>query len=158
MIEFGGRTCRAHDENEVASPLSLLVLEREGGSTIPLMAIELGVSHQALFELFDSRQVSSGMSREVPGVGTIKLGLMMERRDVPSIQATAFVPIILTFGSTVATGVTIKLLADFLTAKLKGQDKARRMMTINRKLVEMTTPEAMVKILEETIKIDVTQK
>ena len=122
------------------------------------MTIELGVSPRALFDLFDSKQVSSGMSREVPGVGTIELGVMMERRDPPSIQATAFVPIILAVGSKVATGVTIKLLADFLTAKLKGQDKARRMMTINKKLVEVTTPEAMVKILEETIEIDVTQK
>jgi hypothetical protein len=122
------------------------------------MTIELGVSPRALFDLFDSKQVSSGMSREVPGVGTIKLGAMMERRDLPSIQATAFVPIVLAFGSTVATGVTIKLLADFLSAKLKGQDKARRMMTINKKLVEVTTAEAMVKILEETIEIDVTQK
>jgi len=122
------------------------------------MTIELGVSPRALFDLFDSHQVSPGMSREVPGVGTIKLGVMMERRDLPPIQATAFVPIVLAFGSTVATGVTIKLLADFLTAKLRGQDKARRMMTINKKLVEVTTPEAMVKIFEETIEIDLTQK
>jgi hypothetical protein len=121
------------------------------------MTIELGVSPRALFALFDSTQVSSGMSREVLGVGTIKLGVTIERRTDPSIQATAFVPIVLAFGSTVVTGVTIKLLADFLTAKLKGQDKERRMMTINRKLVEVTTPEAIVKILEETIDIDVTR-
>jgi len=122
------------------------------------MTVELGVSPRALFDLFDSEHVSSVMSREVPGVGTIKLGLMIERRDLPSIQAAAFVPIVLAFGSTVATGVAIKLLADFLTAKLKAQDKARRMMTINSKLVEITTPEAMVKILEETIQVDMTEK
>lgn len=122
------------------------------------MTIELGVSPRALFALFDRTQVSPGMSREVLGVGTIKLGVMIERRTDPSIQATAFVPIVLAFGSQVVTGVTIKLLADFLTAKLKGQDKERRMMTINRKLVEVTTPEAIVKILEETIDIGVTRK
>jgi hypothetical protein len=133
------------------------VFGRAGG-TIPLMTIELGVSPRALTQLFDSKQVSSGMSLEVPSVGTIKFVVMMERRDLPSVQATAFVPILLTIGTAVVSGVTVKLLADFLTAKLKGQDKERRMMTINKKLVEVTTPEAMVKILEETIEIDVTQK
>ena len=123
------------------------------------MTIDLGVSPRALFDLFDSRQVSSGMSREIPGVGTIQLGEMIERRGgLPPIQAIAFVPIILAFGSAVVTSVTVKLLADFLTAKLKGEERIRRMMTINRKLVEVTTSEAMLKILEETITIDVTKK
>ncbi|HVM93591.1 MAG TPA: hypothetical protein VMT67_12305 [Terriglobales bacterium] len=52
----------------------------------------------------------------------------------------------------------VKLLADFLTQKLKGEDKERRMMTVNRKIVEVTTAEAMVKVLQETIAIDVTEK
>lgn len=51
------------------------------------MTIELGVSPRALFDFFDSKQVLSGMSREVPGGATIQLGAMMERRDLPSIQA-----------------------------------------------------------------------
>ncbi len=118
------------------------------------MTIELGVSPRALFDLFDSKQVSSGMSREVPGGATIQLGVMMERRDLPSIQATAFVPILLTIGTGVVSGVTVKLIADFLTEKLKGEDKARRMMTINRKVVEVTTREAMVKTLTEEIEIE----
>ena len=128
------------------------------GSTISLVTIELGVSPRALFDLFDRKQVSSAMRREIPGVGTIELGVMTERRNFPSVQATAFAPILLTIGKTVVSGVTVKLLADFLTAKLKGQDKARRMMTINKKLVEVTTSAAMVKILEETIEVDVSQK
>ena len=118
------------------------------------MTIELGVSPRALFDLFDSKQVSSGMSREVPGGATIQLGVMTERRDLPSIQATAFVPILLTIGTGVVSGVTVKLIADFLTEKLKGEDKARRMMTINRKVVEVTTREAMAKTLTEEIKRD----
>jgi hypothetical protein len=64
------------------------------------------------------------------------------------------VPIVLAFGSAVVTGVTIRMLSDFLTEKLKGEDKARRMMTINRKLVEVTTSEAMLKILTEEIKME----
>jgi hypothetical protein len=123
------------------------------GVQFQLMMIELGVSPRALFALFDGKEVSSGMSREVPGGATIQMGTMMERRDFSSIQATAFVPILLTFGSTMASGVAVKLIADFLTEKLKGQDKARRMMTINRRLVEVTTSEAIVKMLEETIEI-----
>ena len=114
------------------------------------MTIELGVSPHVLLDLFDSKQISTGMSREVPGGARIQLVVMRETRGFPSIQGTAFVPILLTIG----TGVTIKMLADFLTEKLKGEDKARRMMTINRKLVEVTTPEAMVKILTEEIKIE----
>jgi hypothetical protein len=106
------------------------------------MTIELGVSARALFDLFDSRQVSSGMSREVPGGAMIRLGEMpMQKSDLP-IQATAFVPILVTIGS----GVAINLFSSWLYEKLKGEDKARRMMTINRKVVEVTTPEAMVKI------------
>jgi hypothetical protein len=122
------------------------------------MTIELGVSPQALFALFDSKQVSAGMSRAVAEGATIQLGVIMERRDLPSIQATAFVPILLTIGTGVVSGVTVKLLSDFLAEKLKGEDKARRMMTINRKLVEVTTPEAMMKILTETIEIELDER
>jgi hypothetical protein len=122
------------------------------------MTIELGVSPQALFALFDSKQVSAGMSRAVAEGATIQLGVIMERRDLPSIQATAFVPILLTIGTGVVSGVTVKLLSDFLAEKLKGEDKARRMMTINRKLVEVTTPEAMMKILTETIEIEIDER
>jgi uncharacterized membrane protein (DUF106 family) len=121
------------------------------------MTIELGVSVPAVFDLFETRQFSSGMTREVPHVGTIKLGVMMETRGLPSIQAMPFFPVVVTFGSKVITALTIKLLADFVTGKLKGKEKARRMMTINKKLIEVTTSEAMVKILEETIAIDVTE-
>jgi hypothetical protein len=118
------------------------------------MTIELGVSPRTLFALFDSNQVSPGMSREIPRVGTIKLGTMMENRNSPSIQATAFVPIVVTISATVLSGVIARLLADFLTSKIKGEDKARRMMMINKKLVEVSTPDAMVKILTEEIKIE----
>jgi hypothetical protein len=60
------------------------------------MTIELGVSPRTLVALFDSNQVSLGISREIPGVGTIKLGTMLENHDFPSIQASASVPIVLT--------------------------------------------------------------
>jgi hypothetical protein len=123
------------------------------------MTIELGVSRRALFDLFDSERVMSEMSREIPGVGTIQLGTMIERRGgVAPIQATAFVPILITFGTGVVSAVTVKLLSDFLVAKLKGEDKARRMMTVNREIVEVTTSEAMVKILTEDIRIEDEQK
>jgi hypothetical protein len=118
------------------------------------MTIELGVSPRTLVALFDSNQVSPGISREIPGVGTIKLGTMLENHDFPSIQASALVPIVLTISTTVLSGVIVRLLADFLTAKMKGEDKARRMMTINKRVVEVTTPDAMVTILSEEIKIE----
>jgi hypothetical protein len=118
------------------------------------MTIKLGVSPRALFALFDSKEVSSGMSREVPGGATIQLGVMMETRDLPSIQATAFVPILVTIGSVAGSGVAINLFSSWLYDKVKGNDKARRMITINKKLVEVTAPEALVKIFEETIKIE----
>ncbi len=118
------------------------------------MTIELGVSPRALSALFDSKQISTGMIREIPGGATIQLGAMMERRDLPSIQATAFLPILVTISSNVASGVAIALISKFLTEKIKAKDKERRMITINKKLVEVTTPEALVKIFEETIKIE----
>lgn len=118
------------------------------------MTIELGVSPRVLMALFDTSQVSPGISREIPGVGTLKLGIMMEKRDFPPMQANAFVPIVLTISTTVLSGVVVRLLADFLAAKIKGADKARRMMTINKKLVEVTTPEAILIVLTEEIKIE----
>ena len=121
------------------------------------MTIELGVSSRSLVDLFDSKQVTPGMSREIPGVGTLKLGATKVRDSAPSVQATAFVTIVLTLGKTVVKAAMVKLLADFLTQKLKGEDKERRMMTVNRKIVEVTTAEAMVRVLEETIAIDVTE-
>jgi len=119
------------------------------------MTIELGVSPRALSTLFDSNEIRTGMVREVPGGATIQLGeILMEKRDLPSIQASAFVTVLLTFGSGVISGVVVNLLSSWLTEKLKGDDKGRRMMCINRKLVEVTTSEAMTRILTETIEIE----
>jgi hypothetical protein len=113
------------------------------------MTLELGVSIRALAALFDSQNIRPGMSREAPDGVMIRLGEMpMARRNSPQIQATAFVPILITLGS----GAALNVFSNWLYDKLKGSSKGRQMITVNRKLVEVTTSDAMVRILEETIK------
>jgi hypothetical protein len=89
------------------------------------------------------------MRRKVPGGATIQLGEMPpEKGDLPRIEA-ALVPVLLTLGS----GVGINVVSKWLYDKLKGDGKERKMIRINRVLVEIT-PEAITKILAESVEIE----
>lgn len=114
------------------------------------MTIEIGCSPRDLLRLFDSNTISPGMTYEAPGGVTLELGQMFEKRGgLPDIQATAFIPVLATVGSTVALG----LFTNWLYDRLKGDGKTRRMVSINRTIVEVT-PEAITKVLKESIHIE----
>ncbi len=115
------------------------------------MTIVIECTLKAIFALFDSASISSGMSREVPGGATIQLGQMpMEKRDLPSIQAT-LIPILVEVGKDVAVGVFAAWLYDKL--KGEGEGEGRKFLRVNRVMVEVT-PEAITKVLTESIEIE----
>jgi len=74
---------------------------------------------------------------------------MEKRGGLPYIQAIEFIPIAATF----ASGVAINLFSAWLYDKLKGDAKTRRMVSINRVIVEVT-PDAITKVLNESIHIE----
>lgn len=121
-------------------------------STIAFMTIVIECTPKAMFALFDSKTISPGMRREVPGGATIQLGQMpMEKRGLPSIQAT-LVPILIEFGK-VGKDVAIGVFSAWLYDKLKGKGEERKFMRVNRVMVEVT-PEAITKVLTESIEIE----
>jgi hypothetical protein len=112
------------------------------------MTIVIECSPRDMVALFDSKTISTGMSREAPGGATIRLGAMMEKRGVPSIQAYLF-PILIDLGREVAIAVFSAWLYD----RLKGKSEERKFIRVNRVMVEVT-PEAITKVLTESIEIE----
>lgn len=116
------------------------------------MTIVIECTPKAMFALFDSKTISTGMSREVPGGATIQLGDMpMQKRDLPSIQAT-LVPILVEFGK-LGKDVAVGVFAAWLYDKLKSVGEGRKFIRLNRVMVEVT-PEAITKVLKESIEIE----
>ena len=116
------------------------------------MTIVIECSPKALRRLFETELIRPGMSREVPGGATIKFPL--PTRSTPSIQASPFVPILIEFGVGVAVGVS----SAWISSKLKGTDQAREFIRLKGNggvLIEVTTPEAITKILADSVEIEV---
>jgi hypothetical protein len=108
------------------------------------MTIEIEVPPSALFKLFESDEISEGMVHEVPGGASIKLGRRtLEKRHVPGLQI--LVPIVVTLGS----GIVINVFSNWLYDKLKGEKT--RILRINRVQVEITTRDAITKVIKESI-------
>jgi hypothetical protein len=117
------------------------------------MRITIECTLKDMFALFESKSISSGMSREVPGGATIKLGQMpIERRDFPSIQAS-LVPIVIEFAKQHAADVPIAIFSAWLYDKLKGRSEAGKFIRVNRVMVEVT-PEAITKVLTESVEVE----
>jgi len=123
--------------------------------------IEIEVPIYALFAVFEGKKtVSGGEVHEVPGVATIQLApSRVERRYSPDYGVQAHVlphlPILIEFakvGKDVAIGVFSAWLYDRLKSGSRG--KLTPTIRINQKTIEITTPEDIVKICEESIEID----
>jgi len=116
------------------------------------MTIVIECSPRDMLALFESKTISTGMSREAPGGATIQLGQMpMEKRGLPSIEAT-LVPILIEFGK-VGKDVAIGIFSAWLYDKLKGKVEERKFVRVNRVMVEVT-PEAITKVLTESIAVE----
>ncbi len=112
------------------------------------MTIVIECPPKAMFALFDSNTISSGMIREVPGGATIQLGEMpLEKRHLP--DAVALIPIAVTCGS----GVAIHLFGSWLYERLKSDSKVERKIRINRVEVEFTQ-EGITRAIKESIEIE----
>ena len=117
------------------------------------MTIVVECTPKDMFALFESKTISSGMSREVPGGATIQLGQMpMEKRGLPSIQAS-LVPILIEFARRHGAEVPIAVFSAWLYDKLKGKGEERKFIRVNRVMVEVT-PEAITKVLTESIEVE----
>ncbi len=111
------------------------------------MNFEMSCPVDVLFDLFESKEISTGMTKDVPGGAVIQLGEMpMQKRHITQ-DAAPLVVIAVSFGTSVAS----KLLADWLSGKMK-KSKIQR-LRINRKEVEIT-PDGILKAIEETIEIE----
>lgn len=117
------------------------------------MTIVVECSPKAMYALFDSKTISTGMKREAPGGATIQLLEMpMEKRDRQYIQALAFVPILVEFAK-VGKDVAVGVFSAWLYDKLKGKSEERKFIRVNRVMVEVT-PEAITKVLTESIEVE----
>jgi len=117
-----------------------------------LMAqIEIVVDNPGLlFRVFDAKQVSTGMSRDIPGGATLVYAPsnQIERRSADLSRATSpEIIFIVTFGANVAAQVV----ANWLSAKLLSEPT--RKVTINRQKIEIT-PEGIRRIISESIKYE----
>lgn len=109
--------------------------------------IEIAVDNPALlFALFESGQVSTGMTRELPGGGTltyVSTRPYIEKRGVP-YAAAPLITFVVGFGSSVAASV----LAAWLYEKLRS--RPTHVITIDREEVQIT-PDGITKIITERI-------
>ena len=117
------------------------------------------VPHFALFDVFESNSVEQGMTREAPGGARLELGRMpMEKRGGGlTHDALPIATMLLSFGATVAVGVTINLFSNWLYDKLKANKAIRAMhvtkIRINRTEVELTL-EGISRAISESIEIE----
>jgi hypothetical protein len=100
---------------------------------------------RSMFDLFDSKTLTAGEAKAIPGGATITLLPMSGRRSIShkTEQAMEFV---LGLGGTVA----INMVSSYLYEKLKSRKPAVT-MTINRRLTEVDAGN-ITRILDEEIK------
>jgi hypothetical protein len=99
-----------------------------------------------LLDLFDAKTVTSQMTREIPGGGTLTYSTpYVERRGGLTHDAAPIIAFIVTAGKDVAIG----LLANWLFTKLTS--KPTRRVTINRQIVEHVTEDRLTRIITEQI-------
>jgi hypothetical protein len=109
------------------------------------MILEIDSSPIFPCEMFDSDSMSVGMTRDIPGGAKIELGeLPIQKRHIALVEC--FIPIILTFGGSVA----VNLLSSWLYDKLK--TKHVRKLRINGIRIEITK-EAITKVLMESTEV-----
>jgi hypothetical protein len=108
------------------------------------MNIEIECSLKDAALLFDGEALIQGMTRDVPA-GSMRLALHDRR---PGVYAELF-PLSIFF--TLAKDFSVNILANLVYDKLKSHKGAR--VWINRKLIKITTPEAIIEVMTETKEI-----
>ena len=97
---------------------------------------------QLAFELFETRSMSSGMIKEIPGNAKIQLRGLLARK---AVGVAAILQLVLD----TATNVEYGLIAAWLYGRVAKHSTAR--LIINRRVVTEITPESIRAILEEEI-------
>lgn len=105
--------------------------------------VELQIPPKALFEVFEAKSVSTGMTQAVPGGGTLAVGGLDKRTHA----ALPLVPVILTLGS----GNAINLVSGWLCDKLKHANVQH--LVIEGMEVEVTAEE-ITKAISESVNVD----
>jgi hypothetical protein len=121
------------------------------------MTIEIEVPLRIYPNLFDSNTISPTMSREAPGGATLRLRESPPRKVDPkrssrghyTTDAEPSVTFLVSFGS----GVALHLFSSWLYDKLKS-DPEKRKIRINRTWTEVTTPDAITNVIQESIEIE----
>jgi hypothetical protein len=112
------------------------------------MNFEMDCPFDVLCGLFESKSVSTGMTKEVPGGAVIEYGVTqkMERRDLLH-AAEPFVHIAVSFGRDLSVGI----LGGWLYDKMK-KSRIQRLRINRREIV--ISENAIVTAIEETIEMD----
>jgi hypothetical protein len=117
------------------------------------MTIEIECSVESLFKVFESRTVSSGASRQVPGGGRVSvLNGGVETRHIPGYTTDA-APLI-TFALSIGKDIAVGLLSAWLYDVLKGN--RIRTLRINREKVEISVEsitQTVTKVIAESTEI-----
>ncbi len=108
-----------------------------------MSSVELQIPPNALLEVFEAKSVSTGMTRAVPGGGTLTVGGLKKH----TCNALPLVPIIVTMG----LGVAINLLSSWLYDKLERANV--RHIRIKDVEIEVTA-EGITKAISESIDIE----
>lgn len=108
---------------------------------------EIAYPMDVLFDLFESNEISTGMTKKVPGGAVIRLDKMPMQKRFSTQDAAPLVTIAVSLG----TGITLNLFSSWLYDKIK-KSKIQR-LKINRREIEIT-PDGILKAIEETIEIE----
>lgn len=111
--------------------------------------LEIEFPIYAVTDLFESKNIRSGLKREVPGGMTIELGPMPVQQRSPEFayDVAPLLTLLVQTGNTVALDLFAAWLYDKLTAA-----KVRR-VKINRRWVEVTQ-DGIYRAIEESIEIE----
>ncbi|HEX3321082.1 MAG TPA: hypothetical protein VHR84_10295 [Terriglobales bacterium] len=113
------------------------------------MAIIIECSLNDLPRLFDSRFISSGVAENIPGGAKIQVSRMpTEKRSLRSVEPSL---VLLELRWSSDSAVSPSHVSSWLYQRLKGDWNRRRMVRIDRELIDVT-PEAITRVLERSIK------
>lgn len=112
------------------------------------MNVEIEIPPSALRDVFESDDISVGMTKQLPGEATIRLLPGEVQHRSMAYDAAPIFTALLNIGKDVSVGIISAWLYD----RLK-RSKVRR-FRVNRRFVEEITPESIRKSLEESIEQD----
>jgi hypothetical protein len=112
------------------------------------MNLEIEVPLPCVCDVFETNTITEGMSKDVPGGGTIRLRPMPVQKRAMTQDASPYFVIAASVASTVGLGV----FSNWLYDRLKGRPRVRH-IRINRRTVEVT-PDGIRRAVAETVEIN----